>query len=51
MITAVRYKKKNLKVHKQAINKLKELKDTILNYDSAYNFVNDSNSVMQYTSI
>lgn len=48
MITEVRYKRKNLKVHKQAINKLKELKDTILNYDSAYNFVSDSNSITQY---
>ncbi|XP_014469958.1 PREDICTED: uncharacterized protein LOC106741972 [Dinoponera quadriceps] len=43
MITAVRYKKKNLRVHKQAINKLKKLKSTILNYDSAYNFISDSN--------
>ncbi|EFN83070.1 Putative serine/threonine-protein kinase haspin-like protein, partial [Harpegnathos saltator] len=47
MITTVRYKRKNLKAHKQAINKLKELKNKILNYDSVYNFVNDSNSVKQ----
>lgn len=46
MITAVRYKKKNLKIHKHAITKLKEFKDTILNYDSAYDFVINSNSVL-----
>lgn len=46
MITAVRYKKKNVKVHKQAIIKLKEFKDIILNYDSVYDFVINSNSVM-----
>ncbi|KAG5314766.1 HASP kinase, partial [Acromyrmex insinuator] len=39
MITAVRYKKKNLKVHKHAIIRLKEFKDIILNYNSAYDFV------------
>ncbi|XP_072744567.1 uncharacterized protein Haspin [Anoplolepis gracilipes] len=42
MITAVRYKRKNLKVHKQAIIRLKEFKDIILNYDSAFDFVTDS---------
>jgi len=46
MITAVRYKKKNLKVHKHAIIRLKELKDIILNYDSAYDFVINSNSIV-----
>ncbi|XP_032689218.1 uncharacterized protein LOC116852706 [Odontomachus brunneus] len=51
MITAVRYKKKTLKVHKQAIKKLKVLKETILNYESVYNFVNDSNNITQYISI
>ncbi|XP_011067769.1 PREDICTED: uncharacterized protein LOC105154145 [Acromyrmex echinatior] len=44
MITAVRYKKKNLKVHKHAIIRLKEFKDIILNYNSAYDFVINSNS-------
>ncbi|XP_029178713.1 uncharacterized protein LOC114946414 [Nylanderia fulva] len=42
MITAVRYKKKNLKVHKRAIVRLKEFKDIILNYDSAFDFATDS---------
>ncbi|XP_012059508.1 PREDICTED: uncharacterized protein LOC105622705 [Atta cephalotes] len=46
MITAVRYKKKNLKVHKHAVIRLKEFKDIILNYDSAYDFVINSNSVV-----
>ncbi|KYQ56681.1 Putative serine/threonine-protein kinase haspin like protein [Trachymyrmex zeteki] len=45
MITAVRYKKKNLKVHKHAVIRLKEFKDIILNYNSAYDFVINSNSV------
>ncbi|XP_011862312.1 PREDICTED: uncharacterized protein LOC105558953 [Vollenhovia emeryi] len=39
MITAVRYKKKNLKVHKDSIKKLKDFQETILNYSSAYDFV------------
>ncbi|TGZ38628.1 putative serine/threonine-protein kinase haspin-like protein [Temnothorax longispinosus] len=38
MITVVRYKRKNLKVHKHTVIKLKDFKDTILNYDSAYDF-------------
>ncbi|KYN28951.1 Putative serine/threonine-protein kinase haspin like protein [Trachymyrmex cornetzi] len=46
MITAVRYKKKNLKVHKHAVIRLKEFKDIILNYNSAYDFVINSNSVV-----
>ncbi|XP_036149201.1 uncharacterized protein LOC105838777 isoform X4 [Monomorium pharaonis] len=46
MIMAVRYKKKNLKIHKQALIRLKELKNTILNYDSAYDFVINSNSIV-----
>lgn len=45
MITAVRYKRKNLKVHKHAIVRLKEFKDIILNYDSAFDFVTDSSVV------
>ncbi|XP_050466101.1 uncharacterized protein LOC126859138 isoform X1 [Cataglyphis hispanica] len=43
MITSVRYKRKNLKVHKHAIVRLKEFKDIILNYDSAFDFATDSN--------
>ncbi|KAG5346810.1 HASP kinase, partial [Acromyrmex charruanus] len=46
MITAVRYKKKNLKVHKHAVIRLKEFKDIILNYNSAYDFVINSDSVV-----
>ncbi|KYN01582.1 Putative serine/threonine-protein kinase haspin like protein, partial [Cyphomyrmex costatus] len=46
MITAVRYKRRNLKVHKQAIIRLKEFKDIILNYNSAYDFVINSNNVV-----
>ncbi|XP_024875583.1 uncharacterized protein LOC112456988 isoform X1 [Temnothorax curvispinosus] len=46
MITVVRYKRKNLKVHKHTVIKLKNFKDTILNYDSAYDFVINSNSVV-----
>ncbi|KAL6260889.1 hypothetical protein P5V15_008416 [Pogonomyrmex californicus] len=45
MITAVRYKKKNLKIHRHAIIKLRKFKDTILNYDSAIDFVINSNNV------
>jgi hypothetical protein len=41
----VRYKRKNLKIHKHAIAQLKELKNSILNYDSAYDFVMDSNNI------
>ncbi|KAG7197141.1 hypothetical protein KM043_007227 [Ampulex compressa] len=41
MITAVRYKKKTIKSHKNAIVKLKELKDVVLTYDSAFDFVNN----------
>lgn len=46
MITSVRYKKKNLKVHKHNVIRLKDFKDTILNYDSAYDFIINSNSVV-----
>ncbi|KYN31245.1 Putative serine/threonine-protein kinase haspin like protein [Trachymyrmex septentrionalis] len=46
MITAVRYKKKNLKVHKHAVIRLKEFKDIILNYNSAYDFVINSDSIV-----
>ncbi|XP_076766925.1 haspin [Xylocopa sonorina] len=39
MITEVRYKKKNLKIHKNNIVHLKELKNEILSYDSAFDFI------------
>ncbi|XP_029668616.1 putative serine/threonine-protein kinase haspin homolog, partial [Formica exsecta] len=42
MITSVRYKRKNLKVHKHAILRLKEFKDIILKYDSVFDFATDS---------
>ncbi|XP_070169948.1 uncharacterized protein Haspin [Polyergus mexicanus] len=42
MITLVRYKRKNLKVHKHAIVRLKEFKDKILNYDNVFDFATDS---------
>ncbi|XP_011254943.1 uncharacterized protein LOC105250493 isoform X2 [Camponotus floridanus] len=45
MITAVRYKRKNVKVHKHAIVRLKEFRDIILNYDNAFDFVTDSSVV------
>ncbi|XP_067214071.1 uncharacterized protein Haspin isoform X2 [Linepithema humile] len=46
MITAVRYKRKNLKMHKCAIMRLKEFKNTMLNYDSAFDFVTNSDSIV-----
>ncbi|XP_033210480.1 microtubule-associated protein futsch isoform X2 [Belonocnema kinseyi] len=39
MINLVRYKKKTTKIHKAAIEQLKELKDQILNYDSAFDLI------------
>ncbi|XP_060530058.1 serine/threonine-protein kinase haspin homolog isoform X2 [Cylas formicarius] len=38
-ITALRYKNVNTKVHKDNIDKLKEIRDTILDYDCATNFI------------
>ncbi|KAL0131662.1 hypothetical protein PUN28_002892 [Cardiocondyla obscurior] len=45
MITMIRYKKTNLKVHKKNIIKLKNFKDSILNYSSAYDFINNSDNI------
>lgn len=39
MITALRYKRTNTKIHKQYIAKLKGIKNIILGYDSAVQFV------------
>ncbi|XP_076296863.1 haspin [Lasioglossum baleicum] len=44
MITAVRYRKRNLKIHKNGIVKLKELKNEILSYESAFDFVSNCRS-------
>ena len=42
MIKLVRYKKKTTKAHKAAIEKLIELKNEILDYDSAFDLVTKS---------
>ncbi|XP_054004826.1 uncharacterized protein LOC128890400 isoform X1 [Hylaeus anthracinus] len=46
MITAVRYRRRNLKIHKHGITKLKELKNTILTYSSAFDFVLNCDQVV-----
>ncbi|XP_044004020.1 MATH and LRR domain-containing protein PFE0570w [Aphidius gifuensis] len=43
MLTAVRYKKSTTKVHKKAIEKIQQLKDQILNYESSYHFITEYN--------
>ncbi|XP_015600198.1 uncharacterized protein PF11_0213 [Cephus cinctus] len=45
MITAVRYKNKKTKVHKNAISELQQLKDVVLNYNSAFDFVTNCEQV------
>lgn len=45
MITALRYKKKNTKVHKDAISRLQELKNVVLDYDSAFDFVTNCDKI------
>lgn len=45
MITAVRYRKRNLKTHKNGITKLKELKNEILIYNSAFEFVTNCDKI------
>ncbi|XP_076646653.1 haspin isoform X2 [Halictus rubicundus] len=50
MITAVRYRKRNLKVHKNGIVKLKELKNEILSYKSAFDFVSNCPSIQSLLS-
>ncbi|KAK0078944.1 hypothetical protein PV325_001915 [Microctonus aethiopoides] len=46
MINGVRYKKKTTKIHKNAILKLQELKDTLLDYDSAYDFITNCSKTL-----
>lgn len=41
----VRYKKKNLKKHKNAIIQLYDLKHIILSYQSAFDFVNNCEQI------
>ncbi|XP_066581247.1 uncharacterized protein PF3D7_1120600 isoform X2 [Prorops nasuta] len=48
MITAVRYKKINTKIHKETIQSLKELKSVILNYDSAFDFINRCDRIRDF---
>ncbi|XP_043290164.1 uncharacterized protein [Venturia canescens] len=45
MITAVRYRRKNTKVHKNGILELQLLKDKILDFDSAVDFVTNCDKV------
>nr|XP_050861834.1 uncharacterized protein LOC127069144 isoform X1 [Vespula vulgaris]XP_050861835.1 uncharacterized protein LOC127069144 isoform X1 [Vespula vulgaris]XP_050861836.1 uncharacterized protein LOC127069144 isoform X1 [Vespula vulgaris]XP_050861837.1 uncharacterized protein LOC127069144 isoform X1 [Vespula vulgaris]XP_050861838.1 uncharacterized protein LOC127069144 isoform X1 [Vespula vulgaris] len=45
MLTMVRYKKKNLKKHKNAIIQLYDLKHIILSYQSAFDFVNNCEQI------
>ncbi|XP_017883938.1 uncharacterized protein LOC108627272 [Ceratina calcarata] len=45
MIREVRYRKRNLKIHKNGIVKLKELKNEILSYNSAFDFVMNCDKV------
>lgn len=45
MITAVRYRRRNLKTHKNGIVRLKELKNKILTYSSAFDFVTNCDKV------
>ncbi|KAK2577611.1 hypothetical protein KPH14_005219 [Odynerus spinipes] len=46
MVTIVRYKKKNLKKHKNAIIKLQNLKQIILLYKSAFDFINSCDQIV-----
>ncbi|XP_008559839.1 uncharacterized protein LOC103580019 [Microplitis demolitor] len=41
MVTAVRYKNVTSKIHKQSIQKLEELKSSILEYESAFDFISN----------
>ncbi|XP_043502395.1 uncharacterized protein PF11_0213 [Polistes fuscatus] len=45
MITMVRYKKKNLKKHKNSIIQLKDLKQIILSYSSAFDLVKNCEKI------
>ena len=51
MITAVRYKKRNLKIHKNGITKLKELENEILTYNSAFDFVTRCDKIINLLHI
>ncbi|KAG9436471.1 hypothetical protein HZU67_01428 [Apis mellifera carnica] len=51
MITAVRYRKRNLKTHKNGITKLKELKNEILTYNSAFEFVTNCDKIVNLLRI
>ncbi|CAD1468461.1 unnamed protein product, partial [Heterotrigona itama] len=51
MITAVRYKKRNLKIHKNGITKLKELENEILTYNSAFDFVTRCDKIINLLRI
>ena len=46
MITAVRYRRRNWKIHKHGIAKLEELKNEILKYHSAFDFVTNCEKVV-----
>ncbi|XP_076665515.1 haspin [Andrena cerasifolii] len=46
MITAVRYRRRYLKIHKRGIAKLEELKNEILKYNSAFDFVTNCDKVV-----
>ncbi|XP_044579006.1 uncharacterized protein LOC123261476 [Cotesia glomerata] len=46
MVTAVRYKNVTSKTHKQSIEKLEELKDTILEYESAFDFISNCDKLI-----
>ncbi|XP_043256120.1 uncharacterized protein LOC122399483 [Colletes gigas] len=51
MITAVRYRRRNLKSHKNGITKLKELKNKILMYSSAFDFVTNCDQIARLMCI
>ncbi|CAG5104108.1 Similar to Haspin: Serine/threonine-protein kinase haspin homolog (Drosophila melanogaster) [Cotesia congregata] len=46
MVTAVRYKNVTSKTHKQSIEKLEELKNTILEYESAFDFISNCDKLI-----
>lgn len=46
MITAVRYRKRNLRIHQNSIKKLQELKNEILTYSSAFDFVSNCDKIV-----
>ncbi|XP_034943831.1 uncharacterized protein [Chelonus insularis] len=46
MIKEVRYKKKTTKIHRTAIQNLQELKDIILDYNSAFDFISNCDKLL-----